>query len=209
LSTTQTWYAPTKGIWQSHSHYGATGDWYIRSASPAGVVVIEDNAGLVGVGTSAPAYKLDVNGSLRCYSFTNSSDARLKANVAPLNNALDSITRLRGVTFEWNDAARRNTDLPTGPQIGFIAQEVERVLPQLVSTDGAGLKSVAYVNVVPVLVEAVKQQQKQFDAYKSDKQREIDELRAENDRSRQRLAALEAQMARVLEAKVGPQLTGR
>jgi hypothetical protein len=93
-------------------------------------------------------------------SFGQLSDARLKTNVETVGaSALGIVGRLRGVRFDW----KPETGNGTRRQIGFIAQEVEQVLPELVSTDDDGTKSVAYASAVPVLVEAIKEQQKQIE----------------------------------------------
>ncbi|HSE56938.1 MAG TPA: tail fiber domain-containing protein, partial [Candidatus Paceibacterota bacterium] len=85
-------------------------------------------------------------------SLSCSSDATLKRDIETYTNALDRINQLRGVTFSWL------SDTAVDPRrIGFIAQEVESVIPELVATDAAGKKSVAYANLAPVLVEAVKE----------------------------------------------------
>jgi hypothetical protein len=113
--------------------------------------------GGVGINTNAPAgFALNVNGTASVTSLTQTSDARFKTNVATFSHALDTIDRLRGVAFNWDTANWPARNFPTGRQVGFIAQEVESVLPTLVHTDSSGYKSVAYSNLVPVLVEAVK-----------------------------------------------------
>ena len=94
-------------------------------------------------------------------SLTQASDARLKKNITTLSGSLDKINQLRGVTYNWIDQKKDSTQ-----QIGFIAQEVEKVFPQLVKTDEKGMKSVAYANMVPVLLEAIKDQQQQIDELK-------------------------------------------
>ncbi len=96
-------------------------------------------------------------------SYRQISDARYKTDVQTLTGALDTIGRLRGVTFNWK--SEQNDNRRT--QIGFIAQEIEEVLPSLVSTDENGYKSISYPNVVPVLVEAFKEQQSQIEAQKA------------------------------------------
>ena len=80
------------------------------------------------------------------------SDMTLKSNIQTIDNALDKVTALRGVTFEKDG---RNGS-------GVIAQEVEKVLPEVVHTNDDGLKSVAYGNMVGTLIEAMKQQQEQI-----------------------------------------------
>jgi hypothetical protein len=113
-------------------------------------------AGKVGIGTSSPQYKLDVKGQVRADNVTVKSDQRHKQNIHSLKNALTKLQRLRGVSFKWKDNAQ-NADT----QIGLIAQEVEKVLPELVSTDSDGYKSIAYGKLTAVLVEAIKELQQQ------------------------------------------------
>jgi hypothetical protein len=96
-------------------------------------------------------------------SLIHSSDARFKENVSTLDGALDGVLRLRGVTFDWrrDEFPRRN--FPAGPSIGFVAQEVETVFPSLVSTDSNGYEGVDYAGLTPILVEAIKAQQRKID----------------------------------------------
>ncbi len=86
---------------------------------------------------------------------TAASDIRLKTNIVPIENALDKVLRTNGVKFDRTDNVDKN-------QIGFIAQELEEVLPELVVTDNteAGMKSVNYQAMVAVLAEAMKEQSK-------------------------------------------------
>ena len=93
-------------------------------------------------------------------TLVHSSDRRLKKNITTLDHALDKVLNLRGVSFEWKKEGARNSNPQQGVQIGFVAQEVETVVPELVKTDSEGYKSVAYANVTALLVEAVKGQQK-------------------------------------------------
>ena len=84
------------------------------------------------------------------------SDKRLKRNIKTIDNAVKTVQNLRGVTFEKS----------LQPSLGVIAQEVEEVLPELVKTDSDGMKSVAYGNMVGLLIEAIKEQQKQIEDLK-------------------------------------------
>ena len=87
----------------------------------------------------------------------STSDARLKENVEPIANALSDITQLEGVSFDWKDTGTRGH--------GFIAQQVEPILPDVVQTDDeTGIKSINYVGMIGHLVEAIKEQQTQIDA---------------------------------------------
>jgi len=131
--------------------------------------------GYVGIGTSAPGYKLDVNGDVNCSGiYRNISDLRYKTNIATIGNALDKVMKLRGINFDWKKSDYPDLAFGGERQVGFVAQEIEQVLPEVVSKDSKGIYSVAYASVVPLLVEAMKEQQKT-----------IDELKA-------RLAAIEA-----------------
>lgn len=97
-------------------------------------------AGNVGIGTIAPSYTLQVNGSVAGTSWTATSDARMKKDVETLSGALDKITALRGVAFSWDRESHPERNFPEGRQIGFIAQEVEKIIPEVVTEDGKGIK---------------------------------------------------------------------
>ncbi|MEK7568907.1 MAG: tail fiber domain-containing protein [Patescibacteria group bacterium] len=100
-------------------------------------------------------------GSVTASSFLYSSDLNLKKNIVPLSGQLEKISQLQGVSFDWKKDDKHS--------LGLIAQEVEKVYPDLVSTDKTtGLKAVHYGNLVAPLIEAVKEQQKQIDALKAE-----------------------------------------
>jgi len=134
------------------------------SGSKAFVVKQTSNTMSVGIGTTSPnsKVKLHVKGDVYIEGklfFKTAGDAgdipsdlRLKKNIATIADALDKVHALRGVSFDW-----RSAEMGTEQEIGFIAQEVEPVLPGLVSTNLDGYKTVQYAQVVSVLVEAMKQ----------------------------------------------------
>lgn len=97
-----------------------------------------------------------------------SSDARLKKNVCSIDGSLNKIMKLSGVKFNWRRDEFPDRYLPAGDQLGFIAQDVEKVLPELIGTDGQGFKNVNYDGVIPVLVNAMKEQQQQIDQLKAE-----------------------------------------
>jgi hypothetical protein len=88
------------------------------------------------------------------------SDVRLKENIVTVENALEKVTGLRGVTYNRKD----NNDGKL--HLGVIAQEVEQILPEVVKEDEKGMKHVAYGNMTAVLIEAIKEQQKQIEDLK-------------------------------------------
>ena len=93
------------------------------------------------------------DGHILCMSITSVSDGRKKTNIHNISNALDSVCSLQGVEYEWKD--RKTYDDRT--HHGFIAQDVEKVLPTAVRTDESGTKSVNYTEVIPVLTNAIKE----------------------------------------------------
>lgn len=113
-------------------------------------------------------------------NWINNSDIRLKCNVETIQDALCAVRSLRGVTFDWRQDEFTERSFADGRQIGFIAQEVQEVLPELVTKTPDGYLGVSYGNLVPVLVEAMKEQQKQLDEQHDlllAQQQQIDELK--------------------------------
>jgi hypothetical protein len=92
---------------------------------------------------------------------TTNSDIRLKENVKTIDNALEKVSKMRGVYFDM----KKN---PGKTKIGLIAQEVEEIIPEAVitDTDGENIKSVSYGNIVGLLVEAIKDLRKEVDDLK-------------------------------------------
>jgi hypothetical protein len=111
----------------------------------------------VGVGTISPSYKLDVEGDIECTALHETSDLRLKTDIQPLSDALLKINRLQGISFRWNNEAESVGATAGHQQIGVVAQDVEAVFPELVSTPENGYKSVDYTKLTAVLIEAVKE----------------------------------------------------
>jgi len=115
--------------------------------------IIYDSGTNIGIGTTSPTYKLDVNGTIRGYGITDSSDIRLKKNITNLSPVLDKLLKLRGVTYNWND----DLGLTTDTQIGLIAQELEEQFPELVVTASDGYKSIQYGKLSVINLKAIQE----------------------------------------------------
>jgi hypothetical protein len=102
-------------------------------------------------------------------AYGSPSDIKFKKNINTLTNALATIQQLRGVTFEWKEDSEVHTMTQMTNDIGFIAQEVQQILPDLVRDDGRGTLSLRERAIVPLLVEAIKELKKQLDEVKSQK----------------------------------------
>lgn len=133
-----------------------TSSWY--PTTPAAARMTITSGGNVGIGTTSPGYTLTVNGS----SWTSSgawsgSDIRWKKNVMPLNAVLGKILKLNGVNYEWEKDKFKAINFSDGKQIGLIAQDVEKVFPELVRTDDEGYKAVSYERLSVLLMKAVQE----------------------------------------------------
>jgi hypothetical protein len=147
------------------------------------------STGLIGIGTSSPADRLQVvgdvrvgtagaNGCVRNFAGTGlvgvcASDARFKRDITPFGPALEAVARLRPVHYYWRAQEFPDRQFGDVRTYGLLAQDVEQVLPELVVTDDDGYKAVDYSKLPLLTIQAIK------------------ELKAENDEMRVRLAALE------------------
>lgn len=130
----------------------------------------------VGINAPAPvgsSFDLDVLNDIECNMLSEDSDRRLKSDIVPIEGALDKIMALEGVSYKKIRTQRE--------ELGFIAQDIQRVLPEVVLGSEENYYSVRYTGVVPVLVEAMQEQQAEIEA----RDAQIEQLET-------RLAALEA-----------------
>lgn len=119
-------------------------------------VTVKARGGYTSSGTQGEIW---VDGRVRADSYLTNSDRRLKKDIRPVGTALDIVNGLTGYYYYWESPNKSKKE-----QIGFIAQEVESILPQLVETDESGYKSVDYTSTIPVLIQAVKEQQNLINA---------------------------------------------
>ena len=142
---------------------GSNGVQYIGVAYGANVRMSIHSGGNVGIGTTAPTQLFHVfngstNGTYTTTGWAHSSDRRLKTNISTIKNSLDKVLQLQGVYYNWKTEPNKNR------QIGFIAQDIEPILPEIVIKDSEGNYSLSYGNLTSVLVNAMKEQQEIINA---------------------------------------------
>ena len=99
-------------------------------------------------------------------AYGSPSDKRYKENIKPVTNALDKVSKLQGVTFDWKES---ESILDIKEDIGFIAQDVQEVLPELVRENEDGKLSLRDKGIVPILVEAIKELKAEIEELKNNK----------------------------------------
>jgi hypothetical protein len=132
-----------------------------------------DQDGVLNIATSAfhsshPAVPLVVDGDINVNGTIYSSDLRFKTNVNTLSGSLEKVKQLRGTSYTFRKDEFTDKNFSVSPQIGLIAQEVEKVFPELVKTDSKGYKGILYTNLIPVIIEAVKEQQSMIETLKEE-----------------------------------------
>ena len=123
------------------------------TSKTTGALIVDGGAGIAGA--------LNVGGDVVAYA---SSDERLKDNIELISNPIEKVQSLKGVTWDWNDNADELQQ--SLPNVGVIAQDVEKVLPELVTDRDNGYKGVDYAKLTGLLIEAIKEQQKEIDSLK-------------------------------------------
>ena len=155
------------------------------SGTNNGELVVNDlGTAVAGPGTRRMTIRnngaVQFTGTVTAAGYYTSSSLALKDNVRTFANALDAVSRLRGVRFDWKDSGQ--------PAVGLIAEEVEQVVPEVVThADNGAAAGVSYASLVGVLVEAVKEQQKTIEA----QQAKVDDQLSALDQQERRLVELQ------------------
>jgi hypothetical protein len=150
-------YGPSsgKGSFRKVLNLRGNGNLYLGHASNTGAVyatVYYDKANTGRyVDPASTGDSIRVSGDVVAYY---SSDKRLKDNIKPIDNALDKVSSINGVTFEWNEKSHKETGKK---DIGVVAQEIEKILPEVVETRSNGYKAVDYQKLTALLIESVKE----------------------------------------------------
>jgi hypothetical protein len=116
------------------------------TTNATGALTVAGGVGIAGA--------LNVGGDITAFA---TSDERLKKNITIIPDALDKVNKISGVGFEWNEKSGK-----AGKDYGVIAQEIEKVLPELVVTRDDGYKAVRYEKIIALLIEAVKELNKKI-----------------------------------------------
>lgn len=159
-----------------------------------------NNIGNVGIGTTTPSEKLEVVGNIHASGVITSSDERYKKDIKTLDNTLNNLMKIRGVSYLMKEEFK-DKGFGEGLQIGVIAQEVEKVYPELVTTnEDTGYKAVNYSKFTPILIEALKEEHNQT----VELQKRIEELekannnlKTENAEQKQAFESLKAEVEQI------------
>lgn len=130
---------------------------------------------IVGINTpmanlaTNPTWKLQVGGDInstgvvRAAGVALSSDIRFKKNIRPLQNSLANISKINGVSYDWRKDEFKDRSFTDKSQVGLIAQEVEKIYPEMIDIDVSGYKSINYTQFTPILIEAIKELNQKVD----------------------------------------------
>lgn len=170
------WWDSTVGAMFIYFADGTSSQWVEATVGKAGAdgttYTTSSNVqlGSLGIGTPAPGTSGEIRATNNVTAYY-SSDRRLKENIKPIENALSKLGQIRGVTFDWTDEEIEKRGGIDGyfvrkNDIGVIAQEIEGVIPEAVATREDGYKAVRYELLVPLLIQALKEQQVQIEELK-------------------------------------------
>ncbi len=159
-----------RGVYTFQNDNAGTLRYSFGSTALFGFKVLEDLEVTGNIETTGYLKEIRATGDVIAF---HSSDERMKDNIFIIKDPLEKINALRGVTFEWNDKGPKWTkseEWKRARDVGVIAQEVKKVLPEAVkerkSEEGQEWLAVDYKRLVPLLIEGIKEQQKQIDNLK-------------------------------------------
>jgi len=140
------------------------------------------NTDLPLIGGDFAGDEVTINGNLTVTGiFSNPSDIKFKSNIEPLSHVLNKLQLINGVYFDWRKDEYPDMVFSQGRQIGVIAQDLEKVYPELVSTNTKGYKSVDYMKLTAILIEAVKEQQQVINELENENVQFKNEIQKIND----------------------------
>jgi hypothetical protein len=189
--------------------------FYIRDHFLGSNRIVIDTSGFVGINTTSPSDRLHVAGDIRIGTGTNgcvkdsdgtvltgscSSDARFKKQITPFASVIERLTRLQPVHFYWRADEFPQKHFGSAQSHGLIAQEVEKVMPELVGEDESGYKVVNYSKLPLLMLQALKELKAENDSL----QMQNAALKKRNAEQDARLKALEQKMQQITEESGKP-----
>ena len=162
----------------------ADGAWWFGTAG-------EDNFCFGPASTDATVAYIDSSGN-----YHQSSDLRLKENVTNIDDVLDRLLQLRPVSYHFRSASKKSAR-----SLGFIAQEVQPLFPEVVGVQTNGLKDVVYSELVPVAVRSIQELNQKLETQLNQRDSEIQDLKQSNDSLAKKLDALQAAVVALQEKK--------
>jgi hypothetical protein len=153
------------GTHNASTRINLNGNRITNDATPTGSEGIGlDANGNVAIGVAVDAaYALKIAGKMNSNGINETSDFRFKKNIEEIPNALEIVSQMRGVTYDWRADEFPERNFSEGRDMGVIAQEVELLVPEVVSTGSDGYKAVEYGHLVGLLIEAIKEQKSIID----------------------------------------------
>ncbi len=148
------------------NHISGVGDIHLATGinNVVSTKMIVKSNGNVGIGTTSPAQKLDVAGNIAVNGSTvHTSDRRLKTDIEPILNVLSTLDSITGVYHYWDTINFHERNYTSDRALGVIAQDIQKVYPELVLTDNNGYLSVDYSKFTAVLLQAIKEQQREIE----------------------------------------------
>jgi hypothetical protein len=162
-----------EGAVSGYKHIGTgNGDvgFYTKNEGTATANILYQADANIG-GTNTTVFTVISSGTLEVkgdiVAFGSPSDERLKENIKPIESALDKAMKLQGVTFDWKEKDGKILDLKE--DIGFIAQDVQKIIPELVRENENGILSMRHQGVAPILLEAIKELKQEIEELKLNK----------------------------------------
>lgn len=162
----------------------------IRNGTDGRDEMMFDGTGKIGIGTSTPSQKLHVNGNVLANNVSVSSDRRWKKNINKIEDASLTLNTINPVSYKLRTEEFPEKDFDDKIHYGVIAQEIEKVLPELVKTDNEGYKSVDYMGMIGLLVKGFQERGEEIERLKA-------ELAAERANDRDELTALNDRLSRL------------
>jgi hypothetical protein len=133
--------------------------------SGSGGVTMDQSLAVGSINPSATVGRIDASNDVVAFS---TSDIRFKENITPISNALHKLNKIGGYEFDWkNEEELVALHGFTGHDVGVIAQEIEEILPEVVTTRDSGYKAVKYEKIVPLLIQCIKELKQEIDSLKN------------------------------------------